>query len=187
MAEAAADRAGDAGRSPPAAGRRAVAGTLSAGQHAELERLLIGYWRRRLELEQAGAGQADRAAAEPRRGRPAAAPARRLAAPAGRNGRAGRRRRPAQAVSSDRGRRAGRDRPEAAAAARRRAEHRTGAITMSFAYPAVLALLVVPVLLDRVGLAANGRAGRAAVRPRRPVERPRLGGRCSAWPSRCRP
>lgn len=31
----------------------AVAGELSAGQHAELERLLIGYWRRRLKLEQA--------------------------------------------------------------------------------------------------------------------------------------
>ena len=31
----------------------AVAGELSAGQHAELERLLIGYWRRRLNLEQA--------------------------------------------------------------------------------------------------------------------------------------
>jgi hypothetical protein len=31
---------------------RAVAGELSAGQHAELERLLIGYWRRRLDLEQ---------------------------------------------------------------------------------------------------------------------------------------
>jgi hypothetical protein len=31
----------------------AVAGKLSPGQHAELERLLIGYWRRRLNLEQA--------------------------------------------------------------------------------------------------------------------------------------
>jgi hypothetical protein len=31
----------------------AVAGTLSEGQHAELERLLIGYWRKRLALEQA--------------------------------------------------------------------------------------------------------------------------------------
>ena len=31
----------------------AVAGKLTRGQHAELERLLIGYWRRRLELEQA--------------------------------------------------------------------------------------------------------------------------------------
>ncbi len=31
----------------------AMAGTLSSGQHAELERLLIGYWRRRLKLEQA--------------------------------------------------------------------------------------------------------------------------------------
>jgi hypothetical protein len=31
----------------------AMAGELSAGQHAELERLLIGYWRRRLNLEQA--------------------------------------------------------------------------------------------------------------------------------------
>jgi hypothetical protein len=31
----------------------AVSGQLSAGQHAELERLLIGYWRRRLDLEQA--------------------------------------------------------------------------------------------------------------------------------------
>ena len=30
----------------------AVAGELSPGQHAELERLLIGYWRRRLKLEQ---------------------------------------------------------------------------------------------------------------------------------------
>jgi hypothetical protein len=29
----------------------AMAGTLSEGQHAELERLLIGYWRRRLGLE----------------------------------------------------------------------------------------------------------------------------------------
>jgi hypothetical protein len=32
---------------------RAMAGQLSVGQHAELERLLIGYWRRRLNLEQA--------------------------------------------------------------------------------------------------------------------------------------
>jgi hypothetical protein len=31
----------------------AVAGKLDRGQHAELERLLIGYWRRRLNLEQA--------------------------------------------------------------------------------------------------------------------------------------
>jgi hypothetical protein len=31
----------------------ALAGELSAGQHAELERLLIGYWQRRLNLEQA--------------------------------------------------------------------------------------------------------------------------------------
>jgi hypothetical protein len=31
----------------------AMAGKLSGGQHAELERLLIGYWRRRLKLEQA--------------------------------------------------------------------------------------------------------------------------------------
>jgi len=30
----------------------AVAGSLSEGQHAELERLLIGYWRKRLKLEQ---------------------------------------------------------------------------------------------------------------------------------------
>ena len=30
----------------------AVAGTLVEGQHAELERLLIGYWRRRLSLEE---------------------------------------------------------------------------------------------------------------------------------------
>ncbi len=29
----------------------AVAGTLRPGQHAELERLLIGYWRRKLEIE----------------------------------------------------------------------------------------------------------------------------------------
>lgn len=32
---------------------RAMAGQLDAGQHAELERLLIGYWRRRLNLETA--------------------------------------------------------------------------------------------------------------------------------------
>ena len=38
----------------------AVAGKLSPGQHAELERLLIGYWRRRLELEQAAAGPVHR-------------------------------------------------------------------------------------------------------------------------------
>ncbi len=31
----------------------AMAGKLDAGQHAELERLLIGYWRRRLDLEHA--------------------------------------------------------------------------------------------------------------------------------------
>lgn len=31
----------------------AVAGKLTQGQHAELERLLIGYWRQRLELEKA--------------------------------------------------------------------------------------------------------------------------------------
>lgn len=31
----------------------ALAGTLSPGQHAELERLLLGYWRKRLELEYA--------------------------------------------------------------------------------------------------------------------------------------
>ena len=36
----------------------AVAGTLSKGQHAELERLLIGYWRKRLELEQASPAEA---------------------------------------------------------------------------------------------------------------------------------
>ncbi len=30
---------------------RAVSGQLSTGEHAELERLLIGYWRRRLDLE----------------------------------------------------------------------------------------------------------------------------------------
>ena len=82
----------------------AVAGALSAGQHAELERLLIGYWRRRLNLEQAAPAKFIGSAAESRRGRPAPAPARRLAASAGRNGRAGRRRRPARAVSNDRGR-----------------------------------------------------------------------------------
>ena len=31
---------------------KALAGTLNQGQHAELERLLIGYWRKRLKLEQ---------------------------------------------------------------------------------------------------------------------------------------
>jgi hypothetical protein len=36
----------------------AVAGTLSKGQHAELERLLIGYWRKRLALEQASPAEA---------------------------------------------------------------------------------------------------------------------------------
>lgn len=35
----------------------AMAGTLGAGQHAELERLLIGYWRRRLNLEHAAPAQ----------------------------------------------------------------------------------------------------------------------------------
>ena len=30
---------------------KALAGTLNPGQHAELERLLIGYWRKRLKLE----------------------------------------------------------------------------------------------------------------------------------------
>ena len=37
---------------------RRVAGTLSEGQHAELERLLIGYWRKRLGLEQASPAEA---------------------------------------------------------------------------------------------------------------------------------
>jgi hypothetical protein len=32
---------------------KAVAGTLDEGEHAELERLLLGYWRRRLSLEDA--------------------------------------------------------------------------------------------------------------------------------------
>src|SRR5262245_4828842 len=36
----------------------ALAGTLSQGQHAELERLLIGYWRKRLELEKASPAEA---------------------------------------------------------------------------------------------------------------------------------
>ena len=31
----------------------ALEGSLSPGQHAELERMLIGYWRKRLDLEQA--------------------------------------------------------------------------------------------------------------------------------------
>jgi hypothetical protein len=35
----------------------AVAGELTAGQHAELERLLIGYWRRRLKLEHTAPAQ----------------------------------------------------------------------------------------------------------------------------------
>jgi hypothetical protein len=35
----------------------AMAGRLGAGQHAELERLLIGYWRRRLKLEHAAPAQ----------------------------------------------------------------------------------------------------------------------------------
>jgi hypothetical protein len=35
----------------------ALAGRLSAGQHAELERLLIGYWRKRLNLEHAAPAQ----------------------------------------------------------------------------------------------------------------------------------
>jgi hypothetical protein len=36
----------------------AVAGSLNEGQHAELERLLIGYWRKRLGLEQASPAEA---------------------------------------------------------------------------------------------------------------------------------
>ncbi len=36
----------------------AVAGTLSQGRHAELERLLIGYWRKRLALEEASPAEA---------------------------------------------------------------------------------------------------------------------------------
>lgn len=36
----------------------ALTGTLSEGQHAELERLLIGYWRKRLALEQASPAEA---------------------------------------------------------------------------------------------------------------------------------
>ncbi len=39
---------------------RAVAGDLGEGQHAELERLLIGYWRRRLGLEDADPAAGDR-------------------------------------------------------------------------------------------------------------------------------
>ena len=38
----------------------ALAGTLSEGQHAELERLLIGYWRKRLKLEHVGPAEAIR-------------------------------------------------------------------------------------------------------------------------------
>ena len=40
---------------------------------------------------------------------------------------------------------------------------------MSFAYPAVLVFLVVPVLLGRPGSGTHRRTGRLAVRPRRPV------------------
>jgi hypothetical protein len=36
----------------------AIAGTLDEGRHAELERLLIGYWRKRLGLEQASPAEA---------------------------------------------------------------------------------------------------------------------------------
>jgi hypothetical protein len=42
----------------------AMEGTLSPGQHAELERLLIGYWRRRLQLDHASPAQAMRAMKE---------------------------------------------------------------------------------------------------------------------------
>ena len=38
----------------------ALAGTLSEGQHAELERLLIGYWRKRLKLEHMSPAEAIR-------------------------------------------------------------------------------------------------------------------------------
>jgi hypothetical protein len=38
----------------------ALAGTLSEGQHAELERLLIGYWRKRLKLEHVSPAEAIR-------------------------------------------------------------------------------------------------------------------------------
>ncbi len=37
---------------------RAMNGTLEPGQHAELERMLIGYWRKRLKLESSSPGQA---------------------------------------------------------------------------------------------------------------------------------
>jgi hypothetical protein len=36
---------------------RAMNGTLEPGQHAELERMLIGYWRKRLNLESSSPGQ----------------------------------------------------------------------------------------------------------------------------------
>lgn len=37
---------------------RAMSGTLEPGQHAELERMLIGYWRKRLDLDSASPAQA---------------------------------------------------------------------------------------------------------------------------------
>ena len=73
----------DAGRPLRPLVDRPLPATLGAGEQAELERLLIGYWRRRLELEDVPPAEAHRAAARSRRGRPAVAAAGRLAASAG--------------------------------------------------------------------------------------------------------
>ena len=74
----------------------AVAGTLSEGQHAELERLLIGYWRKRLKLEQASPAEAIDRDARSRRGRRPAAQLEDWLHRPGARAEAGRRRRPAR-------------------------------------------------------------------------------------------
>ncbi len=131
----------------------AMAGKLSSGQHARAraaaDRLLA-------QAARAGAGRAGRVhgrAPRPRGGRPPAPPARRLAAPAGRRPPNRSTSRPCfepyQSIPADRagGRGPGAGRSTASSGREPRIFSSDGATRMSFAYPAVLVLLIVPVLL----------------------------------------
>ena len=161
----------------------AVAGTLSKGQHAELERLLIGYWRKRLGLEQASPA----AAITAMRDHPEAGPLLRkleewLHKPGARTEPvdvAGLLR-PYQNLPADEPE--GETRREAVAGS---GSSTIGAPAVSFAYPFVLVLLAVPLLLlgwvwkrredaslCRLTMEARARAG--------------SGPESSSSPSRCR-
>ena len=133
----------------------ALAGTLSEGEHAELERLLIGYWRKRLGLELASPSEViTTLLSHPQAG--SAAPARAMAAQARRKRRGSRRRGAASPLSEPGQRRERRRGPPAVGTDCR--FHAQGDQIVSFAHPYVLALLVVPLwLLGWVWKRSGGR------------------------------